>query len=76
MKYPKFDHTKATQAEKDRASEKDYYRGDKDHGDHDPVAKDCGGSKMKLKKGDKVCPKCGKVHAAGAGCIAKFKMHK
>lgn len=76
MKYPKFDHTKATQAEKDRASEKDYYRGDKDHGDHDPVAKDCGGSKMKLKKGDKVCPKCGKIHAAGAGCIAKFKMHK
>lgn len=40
------------------------------------VKKDCGGSKMKLKKGDKVCPKCGKVHAAGAGCIAKFKMHK
>lgn len=74
MKYPKFDHTKATQAEKDRASEKDYYRGDKDHGDHDPVKKDCGGSKMKLKKGDKVCPKCGKVHAAGMGCVvAKFK---
>lgn len=30
---------------------------------------------MKLiKKGDKVCPKCGKVHAAGMGCtVAKFK---
>ena len=44
------------------------------------VKKDCGGSKMKLKKGDKVCPKCGKVHAAGAGCmlssVKKFKMHK
>ena len=42
------------------------------------MKKDCGGSK--LKKGDKVCPKCGKVHAAGAGCmlssVKKFKMHK
>lgn len=36
----------------------------------------CGGSKMKLqKKGGEVCPKCGKVHAAGMGCaVAKFKM--
>lgn len=33
------------------------------------VKKDCGGSKMKLKKGDK-------VKSAGTGCIAKFKMHK
>lgn len=41
------------------------------------VKKDCGGSKMKLKKGDKVCPKCGKVHAAGTGCsVAKFKYRK
>lgn len=41
------------------------------------VKKDCGGSKMKLKKGDKVCPKCGKVHAAGIGCsVAKFKYRK
>jgi len=33
---------------------------------------------MKLiKKGDKVCPKCGKVHAAGMGCtVAKFKAHR
>jgi len=33
---------------------------------------------MKLvKKGDKVCPKCGKVHAAGTSCsIAKFKYRK
>jgi len=33
---------------------------------------------MKLaKKGDKVCPKCGKVHSAGMGCtVAKFKMHR
>lgn len=39
------------------------------------MKKDCGGSK--LKKGDKVCPKCGKVHAAGMGCsIAKFKYRK
>lgn len=41
------------------------------------VKKDCGGSKIKLKKGDKVCPKCGKVHAAGIGCsVAKFKYRK
>lgn len=41
------------------------------------IKKDCGGSKMKLKKGDKVCPKCGKVHAAGMGCaVAKFKYRK
>lgn len=33
------------------------------------IKKDCGGSKMKLKAGDK-------VKSAGAGCIAKFKMHK
>ena len=33
--------------------------------------KDCGGSKLKLaKKGGEVCPKCGKVHKAGAGCSA------
>lgn len=39
------------------------------------MKKDCGGSK--LKKGDKVCPKCGKVHAAGMGCsISKFKYRK
>jgi hypothetical protein len=33
---------------------------------------------MKLiKKGGEVCPKCGKVHAAGMGCdVAKFKMHQ
>jgi hypothetical protein len=39
------------------------------------IKKDCGGSKMKMiKKGDKVCPKCGKIHAAGIGCsVAKFK---
>ena len=31
----------------------------------------------KKEKGGKVCPKCGKVHAAGMGCaIAKFKMHR
>lgn len=33
------------------------------------IKKDCGGSKMKFEKGDK-------VKSAGAGCIAKFKMHK
>ena len=33
------------------------------------IKKDCGGSKMKLGKGDK-------IKSAGAGCIAKFKMHK
>ena len=41
------------------------------------VSKNYCGSKMKLKKGDKVCPKCGKVHAAGTGCsVAKFKYRK
>ena len=41
------------------------------------IGKNCNGAKMKLKKGDKVCPKCGKVHAAGIGCaVAKFKMHR
>lgn len=41
------------------------------------VNKGCGGSKMKLEKGNKVCPKCGKIHAAGMGCaVAKFKMHR
>lgn len=42
------------------------------------IKKDCGGVKMKLqKKGGEVCPKCGKVHAAGMGCaVAKFKMHR
>ena len=61
-------------------SEKDYLNG---HGDHSyskggKTEKDCKGSKMKLvKKGDKVCPKCGKVHAAGTSCsIAKFKYRK
>ena len=40
------------------------------------VHKNCGGSKLKLaKKGDKVCPKCGKIHSAGIGCtVAKFRM--
>ena len=39
------------------------------------LKKNCGGSK--LKKGAKVCPKCGKIHAAGMGCaVAKFKMHR
>lgn len=38
------------------------------------VKKDCGGSKMKLKKGDKVCPKCGKVHAGACG--SKLKKHQ
>lgn len=33
------------------------------------IKKDCGGSQMKLKVGNK-------VKSAGAGCIAKFKMHK
>jgi hypothetical protein len=39
------------------------------------VGKDCGDSTLKLKKkGGEVCPKCGKVHAAGMGCaVAKFK---
>ena len=41
------------------------------------VNKNYCGSKMKLKKGDKVCPKCGKVHTAGMGCsVAKFKYRK
>ena len=39
------------------------------------LKKNCGGSTLKLKKkGGEVCPKCGKVHAAGMGCaVAKFK---
>lgn len=39
------------------------------------LKKNCGGSKMNLKKkGGEVCPKCGKVHSAGMGCaVAKFK---
>ena len=69
-----FKEKKRTKAEQDRInklSEQDYYRG---YGDHN-VRKHCGGTKMKLaKKGDKVCPKCGKVHSAGTGCaVAKFK---
>ena len=42
------------------------------------LKKDCGGSTLKLKKkGGEVCPKCGKVHAAGMGCaVAKFKYRK
>lgn len=42
------------------------------------LKKNCGGSTLKLKKkGGEVCPKCGKVHAAGIGCtVAKFKMHR
>ena len=65
--------TKAEQDRINKLSEQDYYRG---YGDHN-VRKHCGGTKMKLaKKGDKVCPKCGKVHSAGMGCtVAKFKMH-
>lgn len=40
------------------------------------IKKDCGGTKL-VKKGTKVCPKCGKVHAAGMGCaIAAFKNRK
>ena len=61
-------------------SEKDYLNGNGDHSysKGGKTKKDCKGSKMKLvKKGDKVCPKCGKVHAAGIGCsIAKFKYRK
>ena len=66
--------TKAEQDRINKLSEQDYYRG---YGDHN-VRKHCGGTKMKLaKKGDKVCPKCGKVHSAGMGCaVAKFKMHR
>lgn len=42
------------------------------------LKKNCGGSTLKLKKkGGEVCPKCGKVHAAGMGCVvAKFKYRK
>ena len=42
------------------------------------LSKDCGGSTLKLKKkGGEICPKCGKIHAAGMGCIvAKFKAAK
>ena len=42
------------------------------------IYKNCGGSKLKLqKKGGEVCPKCGKVHAAGTGCtVAKFKSYR
>lgn len=42
------------------------------------IKKNSGGSKMKLvKRGGEVCPKCGKVHAAGTSCaVAKFKMHQ
>ena len=41
-------------------------------------AKLCGGSKLKLEKGSKVCPKCGKIHSAEAGCKAVdlFKYRK
>lgn len=38
------------------------------------------GKKLEVKKlegGNKTCPKCGKIHAAGMGCtVAKFKMHR
>lgn len=41
------------------------------------LKKNCGGATIKLKKkGGEVCPKCGKIHAAGTGCAAKFKMHR
>ena len=42
------------------------------------LSKDCGGSTLKLKKkGGEICPKCGKIHAAGIGCVvAKFKAAK
>lgn len=41
------------------------------------IKKNCGGATIKLKKkGGEVCPKCGKIHAAGMGCAAKFKMHR
>ena len=41
---------------------------------YNKVKKNCSGSKMKFAKGDKVCPKCGKVHKAGVGCsVAAFK---
>lgn len=59
--------------------------GPKDEGSHTAreqkcggkMKKDCGGSKLKLKKGDKVCPKCGKVHSAGMGCaVNSFKNRK
>ena len=40
------------------------------------LKKNCGGATIKLKKkGGEVCPKCGKIHAAGTGCAAKFKKH-
>lgn len=74
--YPKFDPKKATKEERRRASDKDYMAG-RSAKQGAKLNKNCGGSKMKLEKGDKVCPKCGKVHAAGMGCtIAKFKMHR
>lgn len=58
-----------------KAAEKNYFNGTADHL-KPGVKKNCGGSKMKLiKKGNKVCPKCGKVHSAGVGCSMKFKMH-
>lgn len=49
--------------EKKSPSARDYYNG------KSYSKKYCGGAKMKLvKKGDKVCPKCGKVHKGGLGC--------
>ena len=74
------DREKAKSGNKDsqkRQTKQDLMSSEKRGGN---LQKDCGGSKMKFKKGDKVCPKCGKVHAAGAGCmlssVKKFKMHK
>lgn len=72
------DRKKAKAGNKDsqkRQTKQDLMSSEKKGGN---LQKDCGGSKMKLvKKGDKVCPKCGKVHAAGMGCsIAKFKYRK
>jgi hypothetical protein len=41
------------------------------------LKKNCGGATIKLKKkGGEVCPKCGKIHAAGTGCaVSKLKRH-
>ena len=67
----KEEYQKQSNSKKNDIDLKGYKKGGK-------TEKDCGGSKIKFqKKGGEVCPKCGKVHAAGMGCdVAKFKKHQ
>ena len=70
----KEEYRKLSDSKKMSADEKDAVRGRQSFEKGGKTSKKgCGGLKL-ASKGGRVCPKCGKIHSAGMGCIvAKFK---